>query len=210
MIVVPQLAGHEQLLAGHACFGDGGAHLRFVSVDCGRVEVAVAGLNGGDHGCLGGPAGLPYAEPHLGMLAPSFSVNRAVVTLSGIARKFSTSRATSPIGKRQSSGILPPMPRLHAYPPDLARYVVANWPETAKLTLAPELLEEALAVAFQASLTVEEARPTRFRLLLTPPSQLPEAGTPKQGVLRLQFVEPARSTPMSCAVSPLPCPSRRR
>jgi DisA bacterial checkpoint controller nucleotide-binding len=82
------------------------------------------------------------------------------------------------------------MPRSHAYPPDLARYVEANWPAGIKLTLSPALLEEALGVAFQASLTVEEARPTRFRLLLTSPSLLPETGAPKEGVLRLQFAEP--------------------
>jgi hypothetical protein len=82
------------------------------------------------------------------------------------------------------------MPRSHAYPPDLARYVEANWPAEAKLTLSSDLLEEALGVAFQASLTLEEARPTRFRLLLTSPSQLPEAGAPKEGVLRLRFAEP--------------------
>jgi hypothetical protein len=82
------------------------------------------------------------------------------------------------------------MPRSHAYPPDLARYVVANWPTDAKLALPPALLEEALAVAFQASLTFEETRPTRFRLLLTPPARLPEAGAPKAGVLRLCFDTP--------------------
>jgi hypothetical protein len=82
------------------------------------------------------------------------------------------------------------MPRSHAYPPDLAHYVEANWPAGVKLSLSPELLEEALGVAFQASLTVEEARPTRFRLLLTSASQLPEAGAPKAGVLRLLFAEP--------------------
>lgn len=82
------------------------------------------------------------------------------------------------------------MPRSHAYPPDLARYVEANWPAGVKLTLSYELLEEALGVAFQASLTVEEARPTRFRLLLTPPQHLPEAGAPKEGVLRLRLSEP--------------------
>ena len=62
------------------------------------------------------------------------------------------------------------MPRSHAYPPDLARYVEANWPTGAKLTLPSELLEEALGVAFQASLTFEETRPTTLRLLLTSPT----------------------------------------
>jgi len=74
----------------------------------------------------------------------------------------------------------------HAYPPDLARYVEDHWP-SPPLTVLPKMLDVALVVAFEASLTVEEARPTRFRLLLTPAEQLPEAGTPNQGVLRLKF-----------------------
>lgn len=75
----------------------------------------------------------------------------------------------------------------HLYPPDLARYVVEHWPAERPLTLSLGLLCEALSVAFQASLTAEEARPTRFRLLLTPPGRLPENGAPNQGVLRLRF-----------------------
>jgi len=81
------------------------------------------------------------------------------------------------------------MPRLHAYPPDLARFVESNWPAGHELWLSSELLDEALSVAFQASLMVEESRPTRFRLLLTSPEALPEAGVPKAGVLRLSFDE---------------------
>lgn len=81
------------------------------------------------------------------------------------------------------------MPRSHAYPPDLARFVEANWPAGAKLPLSSDALEEALSVAFHASLTTEETRPTRFRLLLTSPHNLPEAGAPKQGVLRLKLEE---------------------
>src|SRR6478609_566411 len=79
------------------------------------------------------------------------------------------------------------MPRSHAYPPDLARFVEANWPATKPLSLSPEQLEEALSVAFHASMTTEESRPTRFRLLLTSPEQLPDAGAPKEGVLRLKL-----------------------
>jgi len=78
------------------------------------------------------------------------------------------------------------MKRAHAYPPDLARYVVAQWPPGSEL-LPFELLCEALSVAFQASMTSEEARPTRFRLLLTAPEGLPESGSPNEGVLRLEF-----------------------
>jgi hypothetical protein len=36
-------------------------------------------------------------------------------------------------------------------------------------------------------MTSEEARPSRFRLLLTPPDELPEHGVPNEGVLRLVF-----------------------
>ncbi len=86
------------------------------------------------------------------------------------------------------------MPRTHAYPPDLGRYVEALWPHATPLRLPPELLEEALSAAFQASLTTEEARPTRFRLLLTEPERLPSAGVPNQGVLRLKL---ERTRPLS-------------
>ncbi len=79
------------------------------------------------------------------------------------------------------------MLRPSAYPPDLARCVRAHWPEKKPLWPSPELLEEALSVCFQASLTVDEARPTRFRLLLSSPEQLPASGAPNQGVLRLRF-----------------------
>ncbi|MEO8179564.1 MAG: putative sensor domain DACNV-containing protein [Deltaproteobacteria bacterium] len=79
------------------------------------------------------------------------------------------------------------MSRRYAYPADLAHYVQEHWPEGRSLPLSGELLDEALAVCFQASLTPEEGRTTRFRLLLTSPSELPEAGTPNEGVLRLDF-----------------------
>jgi hypothetical protein len=53
--------------------------------------------------------------------------------------------------------------------------------------LSVDSLCEALSVAYHASLTFEETRPTRFRLLLTPPDDLPERGVPNEGVLRLAF-----------------------
>lgn len=81
------------------------------------------------------------------------------------------------------------MPRSHAYPPDLARYVEANWPAGAPFPVPSALFEEALTLAFQASLLTEETRATRFRLLLTAPDALPESGAPNQGVLRLRFEE---------------------
>lgn len=81
-----------------------------------------------------------------------------------------------------------------SYPPDLAQYVVDHWPVGSSLSVSRSVLSEALAVSFQASMTSEEARPTRFRLLLTPMGQLPESGTPNEGVLRLRF---NRSRPMT-------------
>jgi hypothetical protein len=79
------------------------------------------------------------------------------------------------------------MGRGAAYPPDLTRYVEAHWPTAHPLKLPLPLFGEALASAFQASLTVEEMRPTRFRLLLTPADSLPLTGAPNHGVLRLKF-----------------------
>ena len=79
------------------------------------------------------------------------------------------------------------MSREHAYPLDLARFVQAHWPPATALTVPPKLLGEALSTAFQASLTSEEGRPTRFRLLLTPADKLPDNGAPNHGVLPLKF-----------------------
>ena len=87
------------------------------------------------------------------------------------------------------------MARGYAYPPDLAQYVEEHWPAGRALLVPRDLLCEALSVAFQASLTLEEGRPTRFRLLLTPVDQLPEAGAPNQGVLRLRFDHSRRLSP---------------
>jgi hypothetical protein len=79
------------------------------------------------------------------------------------------------------------MARRHLYPPDLAAYVRDHWPAGRAFSLPQPLFCEALSVAFQASMTSEETRPTRFRLLLTHPDQLPESGAPNEGVLRLKF-----------------------
>jgi len=83
----------------------------------------------------------------------------------------------------------------YQYPSDLARYVRENWPAGRELSISHELLCDALGVAYHASLTAEEARPTRFRLLLTPPGALPERGAPNEGVLRLPFDRIRAATP---------------
>lgn len=82
-----------------------------------------------------------------------------------------------------------------AYAPDLARYVESRWPDEQPLPVSSQQLCEALSVAFQASLSAEEGRPTRFRLLLTPAERLPESGSPTEGVLRLRFDRSRALTP---------------
>lgn len=77
----------------------------------------------------------------------------------------------------------------YAYPPELAAYVREHWPAGPTLALPDELLREVLSVCFEASMTAEETRPTRFRLLLTDPLALPIEGAPNGGVLRLPFAE---------------------
>ena len=73
------------------------------------------------------------------------------------------------------------------YPPDLARWVVSHWPVDSPLGTSPEHLHEALAACFQASMMTEEARPVRFRVLLTRADALPLDGVPNRGVLPLHF-----------------------
>jgi len=79
------------------------------------------------------------------------------------------------------------MSRAYAYPPDLAAFVESQWPVGEVLPLSSKEFSDALSVAFQASLTTEEGRPSRFRLLLSPVEALPESGVPNRGVLRLRF-----------------------
>ncbi len=76
-----------------------------------------------------------------------------------------------------------------AYPPDLADFAIRHWPAEAALGLTRDQLAEALSVCFLASMTTEEGRPARFRLLLAPADSLPEDGVPNRGVLRLRFEE---------------------
>lgn len=82
------------------------------------------------------------------------------------------------------------MAHRHAYPPELAAWVVEHWPAATPLRYARGVLADVLSTCYQASLTVEEGRPTRFRLLLTDPARLPELGAPKTGVLKLAFDAP--------------------
>lgn len=64
---------------------------------------------------------------------------------------------------------------------------MAHWPSEGAPLPSPALFHDVVSIAHQASLTEEEGRPTRFRLLLEPPDGLPEGGIPNEGVLRLKF-----------------------
>jgi hypothetical protein len=75
----------------------------------------------------------------------------------------------------------------NAYPPDLADYTIEQWPATSPLGVSRDQLAEALVACYLASLTTDEGRPVRFRLLLTPPDALPIEGEPNKGALRLRF-----------------------
>lgn len=57
---------------------------------------------------------------------------------------------------------------MHAYPAQLADFVVAHWPSATPLGFDRRPLTELLSSCFQASLTREEGRPVRFRLTAAP------------------------------------------
>jgi hypothetical protein len=74
-----------------------------------------------------------------------------------------------------------------AYPPDLADYTLEQWPAGLPLGVTRDQLADVLSACFLASLTTDEGRPVRFRLLLTPHDALPTEGEPNRGVLKLRF-----------------------
>ncbi len=57
---------------------------------------------------------------------------------------------------------------MHAYPVQLADYVLDQWPAGVALTFGRRALIELLSTCFQASLTHEEGRSVRFRLIAAP------------------------------------------
>ncbi|MEM9192311.1 MAG: putative sensor domain DACNV-containing protein [Myxococcota bacterium] len=79
-----------------------------------------------------------------------------------------------------------------AYPPDLARVVVEQWPVLfeAACPFEAEELATVLDECFLASLLTEEGRPTRVRVLLASPESLAEDGVPNHSAWRVAFEEP--------------------
>lgn len=93
----------------------------------------------------------------------------------------------------------------HAYPRDLAVFVMNRWEvapeedqeEASREVCLPELdrFEEILSTCYQASLLREEERPVTFRLILSRPSRFAEESGPPVGFHRLVFSRPRPFTP---------------
>jgi hypothetical protein len=68
---------------------------------------------------------------------------------------------------------------VHAYPAQLADFVLDLWPAERPLGLDKRGLVELLSTCFQASLTREEGRPVRFRLVAATPEEVTGALAPQ-------------------------------
>jgi hypothetical protein len=77
----------------------------------------------------------------------------------------------------------------HAYPADLARFVLDRLAGDG-VSCDSATLARILSVAYQASLLREEERGLSFRLLLALPERLPLLGGPPHGHHRLEFDQP--------------------
>jgi hypothetical protein len=64
---------------------------------------------------------------------------------------------------------------VHAYPAQLADFVLDHWPASRQLGLDRRPLVELLSTCFQASLTHEEGRAVRFRLIAAPIEEVSNA-----------------------------------
>lgn len=85
---------------------------------------------------------------------------------------------------------------MHAYPAQLADFVLDHWPKAIPLALDRRALADLLSTCFQASLAHEEGRTVRFRLVSASPSDLSQASAASD-FLSLEFSEPQLLTPDS-------------
>lgn len=83
---------------------------------------------------------------------------------------------------------------VHAYPAQLADFVLDHWPSAVPLALDRRALTELLSTCFQASLTHEEGRNVRFRLVPAEADALSGASAASD-FLCLEFAEPQPFTP---------------
>jgi len=85
---------------------------------------------------------------------------------------------------------------VHAYPAQLADFVIDHWPGAIPLALDRRALTELLSTCFQASLAHEEGRNVRFRLVSASADELSRAAVASD-FLRLEFGEPQLFSPDS-------------
>jgi hypothetical protein len=85
---------------------------------------------------------------------------------------------------------------VHAYPAQLADFVLDHWPAQFPLALDRRALTELLSTCFQASLAHEEGRNVRFRLVSASAAELSRA-TAVSDFLCLEFAEEQPLTPDS-------------
>jgi hypothetical protein len=83
---------------------------------------------------------------------------------------------------------------VHAYPAQLADFVLDHWPSALPLALDRRALSELLSTCFQASLAHEEGRNVRFRLVSGSAEALSKAAAASD-FLSLEFSEPLPFTP---------------
>jgi hypothetical protein len=83
---------------------------------------------------------------------------------------------------------------VHAYPAQLADFVLDHWPRQIPLALDRRALAELLSTCFQASLTHEEGRNVRFRLISASAIELANA-TVASDFLCLEFSEEQSFSP---------------
>src|SRR6476619_7215780 len=90
---------------------------------------------------------------------------------------------------------------MHAYPRELASFVINHWEQAAGILAQesgsppyasqplpePTTLEKILSTCYQASLLRDEERPVTFRAIFCPPEFLPAADGPPTGLHRLAF-----------------------
>jgi hypothetical protein len=83
---------------------------------------------------------------------------------------------------------------MHAYPSQLANFVLDHWPAGTPLRVDRRQLMEVLSICYQASLTHEEGRPVRFRLVSASAKQIEALGRVDQ-FLPLELKEPIPLSP---------------
>lgn len=83
---------------------------------------------------------------------------------------------------------------MHAYPGQLADFVLDHWPDGSRLAMSRRMLAELLSTCFQASLAQEEGRQVRFRMLAAAPSELANFQA-DDSLLHIEFTEQQPLTP---------------